>query len=107
MVAAVKTNENKRKSTRHGCVVPVDGKQGTVFAESQTIDISRGGAGLIVRNPIPLNTRMAIELDLSPQEEPVLAIGEVKWVSRISNSNLYRVGISFTEPTSRVDKYFK
>ena len=107
MVSAVKTKENKRKSTRHDCAVPVEGKLGSAFAESQTIDISRGGAGLILRNPVAVNTRMAIELDLSPQEEPVLAIGEVRWVSRIASSNLYRIGISFAEPESRLNKYFK
>jgi len=111
MVATVKEASNKRKNTRQECLVPVEGKRGSAFGQSRTTDISRGGAGLIVKSPIRVKTRMAIELNLTPESEPVLAIGEVKWVSKIANSEFYRIGISFTEvktdSKSRLNRYFK
>ena len=111
MNAAAKSEENKRKSARHQCAVPIEGKKGTAFANSQTVDISKDGAGLIVRDYVAINTKMAVELNLHPDEEPVIAVGQVKWIQQLPDSDAYRVGISFTEvkanAKSRIGKYFK
>jgi len=108
---AVKIDGNKRKSIRHGCMVPVEGKRGTAFDRSQTVDISRTGAGLIVHNYVAVNTKMALEIELKPDAEPVLALGQVKWVRQLPGLEAYRLGISFTQletdSKSRLNKYFK
>ena len=110
MSIGVKTDGNKRKNTRHGCEVPVEGQKGSAFANSRTVDISQGGAGLVVSDYVPVNTKMAVEIDLEPQGEPILAVGLVKWVQQLS-ADIFRLGLCFTEvrnsPKSRIDKYFK
>ncbi len=88
---------NKRKSARFDCGVPVDGKEGAVFSSTKTVDISRDGIGFISNHAIPLNEKVAIELALKPDAEPVLVIGEVKWVRKMSNTDQYRIGLTFAD----------
>lgn len=103
-------SSDKRNHTRFQCAVPVEGKKGTAFSQSQTIDISRGGVGLIVNEAVAVNTRMAVELNLAADSEPVLAMGQVRWVQRLPDSG-YRLGIAFDQLEagfrSAFQKYFK
>ncbi|MEI8012022.1 MAG: PilZ domain-containing protein [Candidatus Omnitrophota bacterium] len=93
----MENNSNKRKASRFGCAVPVDGKDGAVFALAKTVDISRNGIGFISQHNVALNEKFAVELVLKADTEPVLVIGEVKWVRKIPGSERYRVGLSFSE----------
>lgn len=88
---------NKRKSPRFDCYVPVDGKPGSVFASTKTVDISRDGIGFLSDHPVPLNERIAIELALKPDAEPVLVVGQVRWVRKVSDSDRYRIGLTFAD----------
>ncbi|MBF0618775.1 MAG: PilZ domain-containing protein [Candidatus Omnitrophica bacterium] len=89
--------ENKRQSKRFDCYVPVDGKDGSAFSRAKTVDISRDGIGFLSDHAIPLNEKVAIELALKPDSEPVLVIGQVKWVRKLSDSDQYRVGLTFSD----------
>ncbi|MBF0593457.1 MAG: PilZ domain-containing protein [Candidatus Omnitrophica bacterium] len=89
--------ENKRKAPRFDCYVPVDGKEGAVFSNTKTVDISRDGIGFLSNHSVPLNERIAIELALKPDTEPVLVIGQVKWVRKVADSNQYRIGLTFSD----------
>jgi c-di-GMP-binding flagellar brake protein YcgR len=88
---------NKRKSARFDCYVPVNGKEGAAFSSTRTVDISRDGIGFLSNHAIPLNEKVAIELALKPDAEPVLVIGEVKWVRKISDTDQYRIGLTFAD----------
>ncbi len=100
---------NKRTEKRVNCTVPVESKA-TSFDNSQTIDISRHGIGFISSHPHSLNEKIAVEIQLKPNTDPVLVIGTVKWVRRLSDSEQYRVGLSYNEVISgspkRLDRYF-
>ena len=89
--------EDKRKSKRFSCLVPVDGREGSSFTDTKTIDISRDGIGFVSNHAIPLNEKIAIELALRPDSEPVLVIGEVKWVRKLSEVDQYRIGLTFSD----------
>ncbi len=89
--------DNKRKSRRFDCYVPVDGKEGEGFACTKTVDISRDGIGFVSQHAAKLHEKVAIELLLKPDAEPVLVVGEVKWVSRIPDTDQYRVGLTFAD----------
>ncbi len=89
--------QDKRKSRRFNCLVPVDGKKESLFSSSKTVDISRDGIGFVSDHSIPLHEKIAIELALRPDTEPVLVIGEVKWVRKISDCDRYRVGLTFSD----------
>jgi len=88
---------NKRKTPRFDCDVPVDCKDGGMFEAAKTVDISRDGIGFLSDRAVPLNERVAIELVLKPDTEPVLVIGEVKWVRKIPRSSNYRIGLNFAD----------
>ncbi len=55
-------------------------------------------------------TRPHARDELSGNTDPVLVIGTVKWVRRLSDSEQYRVGLSYNEVISgspkRLDRYF-
>ncbi len=92
----MKPKKRRRKNTRQVCLVPVDGKAGTGFGNMKTVDISQGGVGLISNKSINLDEKIAVELELMPGHEPVLMMGQVKWVDRIPESENYRLGLRFT-----------
>lgn len=102
---------NKRKSKRQECYVPVDGKTGGVFDQTQTVDISKGGLGFISRRKIPLDKEIPIELDMGDNENPIFVIGKVKWVRPLEDSDSYRVGVIFKDvlkgSKTRLQQYFK
>ena len=67
---------------------------------------------MISNKAIPLNEKIVVQLDLRPDEQPVLVLGEVKWVTKVRNADHYRVGMSFCEEVgsgsqSRLKSYFK
>jgi len=100
---------NQRSESRYNCFVPVEGKQGYEYDRTKTLDISRHGIGLLSSHPIGLNQKIAVEIVLKPNTEPVMVIGVVKWVRKIGVSDQYRVGMAFSEILSgsptRLDKY--
>ena len=100
----------KRSDCRYDCRVPVVCKKKSAFDNAQTIDISRGGVGFISRTFIPLDTKMGLEIALKPDAEPILAMGQVKWVAQVPHSECYRVGMTFADipshARSRLEQYF-
>jgi len=104
-------NINNRSVSRNHCFVPVEGKSDSSFDQAQTVDFSNHGIGFISPCLHNVNEKIAIEIQLKPNADPVLVIGIVKWVSRLSNSNQYRIGMNFdevsTESQRRLDRFFK
>jgi hypothetical protein len=100
---------NQRSETRYNCLVPVEGKEGSQFAQTKTLDISRHGIGLISSHAVGINQKIALEIVLKPDTKPVMVIGVVKWVRKLGVSGQYRVGMVFSEILSgspdRLDKY--
>lgn len=101
---------NKRKNTRLSCEVPLEGKKGGIFDESNVIDISKGGLGFISPRRIPVNKRIPIELDLAEEDYPVFVIGKVLWARAIEGSSNYRIGVTFEDilrgSKARLQKFF-
>ncbi len=102
---------NKRGENRRNCFVPVESKESSAFDNTQTIDISRHGIGFISSHPHSINEKIAIEIQLKPDTDPILVIGTVKWIRRLSDSDNYRVGLNYDEVVSgspkRLDRYFQ
>ena len=100
---------NQRSEPRYNCLVPVEGKQGSAFDQTKTLDISRNGIGLISSHPVGINQKIALEIVLKPDTKPVMVIGVVKWVRKLGVSGQYRVGMVFSEIISdsptRLNKY--
>src|SRR5271167_4257945 len=88
---------NQRSESRYNCFVPVEGKQGSEFDQTKTLDISRHGIGFLSSHPIGINQKIALEIVLKPNTEPVMVIGVVKWVRKLEISDQYRIGMVFSE----------
>ncbi len=101
---------NQRVEARYNCFVPVEGKAGSEFDQTKTMDISRHGIGLISSQNVGINQKIALEIVLKPNTEPVMVIGVVKWVRKLDVSEQYRVGMVFSEiisgSSTRLDKFF-
>lgn len=107
----MKTIEN-RKSPRRECVVPVEGQQGCFFDNVCALDISQGGLGFLSVQPVPLRKKIAVEVDLGFEQDPVLMLAEVKWVKPLRQGRQYRVGMKFVKvllsgSISRLKQYFQ
>jgi len=102
---------NNRMESRDNCFVPVESQSESSFDQTQTVDISSHGIGFISSHPHHINEKIAIEIQLKPNTDPVLAIGTVKWVRRLSVSGQYRIGMNYEEISAssqrRLDRYFK
>lgn len=103
--------ENKRRASRLECAVPIDGKEGSVFANTQAVDISKGGIGFISPKRLSVNRLVPMELDVGEGEESILVVGRVTWTRKIRGTSNYRIGLIFEEALpgskSRLNKYFK
>jgi hypothetical protein len=100
---------NQRSETRYNCLVPIEGKQGSEFDQTTTLDISKHGIGLISPRPITINQKIALEIVLKANTEPVMVIGVVKWVRKLGVTDQYRIGMVFSEiisgSSTRLNKY--
>ena len=100
-----------RKNERKICIVPVDGKKGSVFDHIQVVDFSKGGLGFISEHRIPVNKEVPIEIEVTADGKPVFVIGRVQWVRRIMDTKSYRIGVTFADvlqgSKSRLSQYFK
>jgi len=101
--------KEQRKTRRQSCFVPVEGKKGSIFAKSTTVDISNGGIGFIFNRRVPLNKEIAIGLEFGEEEPPTFVVGRVMWVRPLSNSTNFRIGMTFSEmmrgSKSRLNKF--
>jgi len=102
---------NHRKNERYACLVPIDGRGGSVFDQTRTIDFSKRGLGFVSSHRIPIKKEIPIEIELTTDGMSVFVIGRVQWVHRILNSKNYRIGIAFKDimqgSKSRLNQYFK
>ncbi len=110
-VAMSKTNEHRR-ALRQSCLVPIDSKAGSPFSNVRTVDISRGGIGFVSQCALPLRKKIAVELLLTPDADPVLVMGEVRWVKPVADGDLFRVGMKFIRSVAeggraRLKQYFR
>ena len=107
----MKNTKEQRKAKRYNCAVPVDGKQGSPFDHTRTVDISRNGIGFISDTALPLHQKIAVEIALSPDGEPVVVMGVVKWVRKLTDCDQYRIGMTFAQVLSgsqtRLNQYLR
>ncbi len=88
---------DKRKSSRRQCAVFVEGQEGVPFSSCQTTDISRGGVGFISSQAVAVDTKIPIEIRLSPDSESVIVMGRVKWIQKLPDAIHYRMGLAFDD----------
>lgn len=84
---------NQRKQKRHFCAVPVDAQENSAFADTLTTDISQGGLGMVSSKKVKPHQKIAVQLELTPEGDPVLAVGRVKWVRVETENGSYRFGL--------------
>ena len=102
---------NNRIETRNKCFVPVESKSGSLFDQTQTVDISNHGVGFISSHPHNINEKIAVEIQLKSNTDSIVVIGIVKWIHRLSDSEQFRIGMNYDEFISgsqrSLNHYFK
>lgn len=93
----MKKTVNNRHGKRTGCCVPVDGKPGSEFEDLCTVDISPGGLGLVSGKRVFVDDKITVALQLDAQKDPVLTVGQVKWVKKLPGLRGYRVGMQLLD----------
>ncbi len=93
----MKIRREHRKNSRKPCQVPIDAKRQSIFDQFCSVDISKGGVGFISKKPIALSAKIAIELEVDPNQGSALMMGKVVWVKPDQKRHHYRVGIKFTK----------
>ncbi|MBM3252121.1 MAG: PilZ domain-containing protein [Candidatus Omnitrophica bacterium] len=103
--------QERRQFYRDQCQVPVLCKRGALLENSITRDISQSGIGLLVQKFVPKDTNLIMELSLAPKTEPILAVGQVKWIRKVGYGDRYRLGMQFTDLSpgakNRLSDYLK
>ncbi len=101
--------KNKRSESRWGCVVPVECKSGSSFEQTLTVNLSRNGIGFVSSNPHRINEKVAIEIQLKANADPIVVLGVVKWVRKMPDSTQYQIGLNFAEvlagSSTRLDSF--
>ncbi|MGE5280220.1 MAG: PilZ domain-containing protein [Deltaproteobacteria bacterium] len=65
-----------------------------------TSDISEGGVGLLVDDPLPCGACLYFQLKLRNAPQPAYGIARVAWTSKDPFSKKYRAGLEFIEINS-------
>ena len=67
------------------------------FSCGITCDISEGGAGLLVDDPLPCGACLYFQIKLHNRPQPAYGIARVAWTSKDTYSEKYRAGLEFIE----------
>lgn len=67
-------------------------------------DISVGGLRVMTDSPLPVKTRVKLEVALSNSKKLISGISEVRWVKSLFEDEVFEMGLEFVEldPQSRV-----
>jgi uncharacterized protein (TIGR02266 family) len=67
-------------------------------------DISVGGLRIMTDSPLPVKTRVKLEIALSDSKKLVSGIAEVRWIKGLFDDEVFEMGLEFVEldPQSKV-----
>ncbi|MGB9765439.1 MAG: PilZ domain-containing protein [Candidatus Saccharicenans sp.] len=67
-------------------------------------DVSVGGIRVMTDSPLPVKTRVKLEIALSDSKKLVSGIAEVRWVKSLFDDEIFEMGLEFVdlEPQSKV-----
>jgi len=67
-------------------------------------DISVGGLRIMTDSPLPVKTRVKLEIALSDSKRLVSGIAEVRWIKSLFDDEVFEMGLEFVDldPQSKV-----
>ncbi|NPV83180.1 MAG: hypothetical protein HPY46_06335 [Candidatus Aminicenantes bacterium] len=85
-------------------VLPENEQQEEESFYSFSRDISVGGLRLMTDSPLPVKTRVRLEIALAESQRLITGIAEVRWVKSLFDDDVFEMGLEFVEldPQSRV-----
>ncbi|MBN1224668.1 MAG: PilZ domain-containing protein [Candidatus Aminicenantes bacterium] len=66
-----------------------------------TKDISLGGAKILTTKPLPVDSVLRIQIDLSRTDLGIKLDGRVKWIKPSDGGNRYEIGVEFLHNISK------
>ncbi|MGA2533665.1 MAG: PilZ domain-containing protein [Candidatus Aminicenantales bacterium] len=64
---------------------------------SLTNDISMGGIRIMTDAPLPVDSRVKLEITLSKPRKSIQAVARVRWVKDLFGKHVYDMGLEFEE----------
>lgn len=85
-------------------VLPENEQQEEESFYSFSRDISVGGLRLMTDSPLPVKTRVRLEIALAESQKLITGMAEVRWVKSLFDDDVFEMGLEFVEldPQSRV-----
>jgi c-di-GMP-binding flagellar brake protein YcgR len=71
--------------------------EGDRFECCITCDISEGGVGLLVDDPLPCGARLYFQIKMHNSPQPAYGIARVAWTAKDTFSEKFRAGLEFIE----------
>jgi len=62
---------------------------------SPLVDISRGGAKFLGKNPLEINADITLKISVPGERIPLILHGKIRWISFIESKDQYQVGVQF------------
>lgn len=59
-------------------------------------NISSGGVSFTTASEIAIKSHLRIDLQISPDHEPIRAFGKVHWIRKDDQEDVYHLGVSFS-----------
>jgi len=81
-------------------VTSEDGQEKQSFY-SFSRDISVGGLRIMTDSPLPVKTKLKIEIALSESKKLISGLAEVRWVKSLFEDEVYEMGLEFIELDSQ------
>ena len=95
----------KRKSPRKKCAVDVAYAYLDTNHTAIIRNLSPEGVFIDTRDPIDVGNKIAMEIRLSDEQDPIMIIGEVAWNSRRGMGVKFQLGFSASLIQPLIDKY--
>jgi len=106
LISAMEKRREKRLDEENKVVLRVlaeDGQEKQSFY-SFSRDISVGGLRIMTDSPLPVKTKLKIEIALSESKKVISGLAEVRWVKSLFEDEVYEMGLEFIDldPQSKV-----
>ncbi|MBP8600540.1 MAG: PilZ domain-containing protein [Candidatus Saccharicenans sp.] len=106
LISAMEKRREKRLDEENKVVLHVlaeDGQEKQSFY-SFSRDLSVGGLRIMTDSPLPVKTKLKIEIALSESKKVISGLAEVRWVKSLFEDEVYEMGLEFIDldPQSKV-----
>lgn len=77
-------------------IIPENEEEERAFY-SFSVDVSLGGLRIMTDMPLPVRTKVKVEITLSDTKKVITGIAEVRWVKSLVEDKIFEMGLEFVD----------